>query len=70
MEILAKRSESEIFSAAFPEIETRMLVLCPFYFSGPYPGHLRSNIMVLLLLFTVKRRTVGEPEKGTKNVQK
>ena len=66
-----EHSESENFSAVFPEIETRILFLCLFYFSSPYSGHFRSDFVVLLLLLTARSRRTRKadqkcPEKQDK----
>ena len=58
-----EHSESEIFSATFPKIKTRIQFFVSHLLSCPYPGHLRSYFVVLLLLVTAWSRK-------TRNVQK
>ena len=57
-------ASQKIFRPVFPEIETRILFLCLFYFLIHFSGHFRQDFVVLLLLFTAgSRRTRKADQK-------
>ena len=68
---LTSIASQKIFRPYFQKSKLECYFLCLFYFSSPYSGHLRSDFVILLLLFTVRSRRTRKaiqkcPEKQDK----
>ena len=68
---LTSIASQKIFRPYFQKSRLEYYFLCLFYFSSPYSGHLRSDFVVLLLLFTARSRRTRKadqkcPEKQDK----
>ena len=66
---LTSIASQKIFRPYFQKSRLEYYFLCLFYFSSPYSGHLGSDFVVLLLLFTARSRRTRNVQKSKRDMK-